>query len=178
MFLNTKVQNRGEQKYYDFIKIESERVNLGMIVWISMLAAAIITAFGNMKVSLILGVIGIALAFLNRKRQQTLSQKLDGIKDKKEFFLQLSADDLLEMKEFPLIITRQYVLCKTDDIHIYDIEAMEKVEVGIQKETQRKTLFLTEPDGTRHEVISCVEQSEEEKLFGEVVKVLELEFSK
>ena len=41
------IQTAGEQKYYDFIEERARSLRTGMIIWISLLAAALIAVFNS-----------------------------------------------------------------------------------------------------------------------------------
>ena len=41
------IQTAGEQKYYDFIEERARSLRTGMIIWISLLAAALIAIFNS-----------------------------------------------------------------------------------------------------------------------------------
>lgn len=165
------IQTAGEQKYYDFIEERTKKLRTGMIVWGSLLAVAFIGMFSDARLSLILAAVGLALAILNLKSQQALKGKLDAIEDKEEFFRQLTDTDLIELKDERLIILKDYVLCMKEDVFIYSFSEMEKVEVGLQGRVG-KTLFLTDRQGTRHEIMSCVKDDGKQKEFDRVYDVL------
>ena len=54
------------------------------------------------------------------------------MKDKEEFYRQLAAPDVLELKEEQLLIAKDYVVTVDTDVEIYDLNQMEKLEVGKQ----------------------------------------------
>ena len=161
------VETAGQQKYADLAEKRIKSLQTGMIVWISLLCVALICSFNNIKLAAILGIVGVAYAVLNTKSRKEFKNKLNGIKDKEEFFRQLVARDALELKDEQLIIAKDYVVTVDSDIHIYDLNQMEKVEVGKQGDV-KKTLFLTEPDGTRHAVISATKGDGRQKEFDQV----------
>lgn len=147
-----KVQTAGEQKYQDFIRERESRIRTGMIIWESMICIALICGFSDIRVTLILGVLGVGLAIVILKAQRDLRGKLDGIEDKEEFYRQLTAPDILEIAAPHLLAARDYVLVYRNDVYVYRLKDMEKLEVGIQGNS--KTLFLTDKNGSRHELIS------------------------
>lgn len=149
------IQTKGQQKYYDFIEERVKKLRTGMIVWGSLLAVALIGMFSDMRLALILAVVGVALAVLNLKSQQALKEKLDVVEDKEEFFRQLTDSESVELKEEQIIITKDYVLLGKDKVNIYLLSEMEKVEVGLQGK-MGKALFLTDRQGKRHEILTCV----------------------
>lgn len=157
------VQTAGEQKYADFIQEKSKSTRMGMIIWISLLAVAFIASLSNIKVGILLGIVGAALGVLNVKSQKSLRKKLDGIEDKEEFFNQLIAEDAVELPQYRLLIAQDYVLKFKGDVFIYKIADMDKVEVGIQKEghNPQKVLFLTGKDGVRHEIAACGKEKDD-----------------
>ena len=167
-------QTAGEQKYSDFIKERTNSVRMGMIIWASLLAVAFIASFSNIKVGILLGIVGAALAVLNVRSQNVLKSKLDGVEDKQEFFNQLAVPDVLELKEYQLLIAKDYVLKIKGDVFVYKISDMEKVEVGIQKEGRisRKVLFLTDQKGLRHEIAVCERGGDASEGFDQAYQLL------
>ncbi len=149
------IQTAGEQKYYDFIEAQVKRIRTGMIVWGSLLAVALIGMFSDVLLGSLLAVAGAALAVLNLKSWRDLKEKLDVAEDKEEFFRQLVDPESFELKEEHIIITKDYVLLGKDKVSIYPLSTMEKVEVGLQGK-EGKVLFLTDRQGQRHEILSCV----------------------
>ena len=70
---------------------------------------------------------------LNTKDKKRNSiERLDRVKDKEEFYRQLAAPDVLELKEEQLLIAKDYVVTVDTDVEIYDLNQMEKLEVGKQ----------------------------------------------
>ena len=112
------IQTAGEQKYYNYIEAQVKKLRTGMIVWGSLLAVALIGMFSDMRLALILAVVGVALAVLNLKSQQALKEKLDVVEDKEEFFRQLTDSESVELKEEQIIITKDYVLLGKDKVNI------------------------------------------------------------
>lgn len=147
-----KIQTAGEQKYQDFISERSTRIRTGMIIWESLICIALICGFSDVRIMLILGVLGAGLAIVILKAQRDLRGKLDGIEDKEEFYRQLTAPDILEIETPHLLVARDYLLVCRDDICVYSLKDMDKLEVGIR--TDGKTLFLTDKNEKRHELIS------------------------
>lgn len=164
------IQTAGEQKYYDFIGERVKKLRTGMIVWGSLLAVAFIGMFSDARLAIILAVAGIALAVRNVRSQQALGSKLDAVEDQEEFFRQLEDPGLVELKDARLIIMKDYVLLMKDDVMIYPLSEMEKVEVGVQGK-QGKTLFLTDRQGTRHEIMSCAEADGKQEESGQIYRV-------
>ena len=56
------IQTAGEQKYYDFIEERARSLRTGMIIWISLLAAALIAVFNSPVIGAVLAVAGVLLA--------------------------------------------------------------------------------------------------------------------
>ncbi|MGF0032715.1 hypothetical protein ACQRBN_07070 [Bariatricus sp. SGI.154] len=161
------IQTAGQQKYYDFIQERAKKLQTGMIVWASLLAVAFICLFSNIMLALILAVAGAFLAVTNMKSQKELKSKLDGIRDQEEFFHQLADPNLTEIPDYHLMIAKDYVLVEQSDVYVYQLEDMEKVEVGLQGNV-KKTLFLTDKQGVRHEIVSCVKDDGMQKKFDQV----------
>ncbi|MCI9422743.1 MAG: hypothetical protein HFG81_08515 [Dorea sp.] len=167
------IQTKGQQKYYDFIEERVKKLRTGMIVWGSLLAVALIGMFSDVLLAIILAAVGAALAILNLKSQKALNEKLNVVEDREEFFRQLASSDLLEFKAARLIIMKDYLLQMKEDVFIYPFSEMEKVEVGIQGKVG-KTLFLTDRQGARHEIMSCMKddgkQEEFDKVYGALIE--------
>ena len=138
-----QIQTAGQQRYYDFISDRAKKVRTGMIVWASLLSLALISLFNNIVIAIILAVLGAALAASNVKSQKELKGKLDGVRDKEDFFNQLADTDTLSVQEGRILVTKDYVLTYRTDVFIYYIPDMEKVEVGL-KGDEKKFLYLTE----------------------------------
>ena len=166
-----QIQTAGEQKYYDFISDRVKQARTGMIVWASLLSLALISLFNNIVIALILALAGASLAVVNVRSQQQLKEKLDHIADKEEFFCQLGAPDVLTAPDGHVLVTKDYVLTGKGDISIYYIPDMEKVEVGLKGHT-KKSLFLTDRQGIRHEIMTCAQNTGASKEFDAVYQTL------
>ena len=88
---------------------------------------------------------------LNVRNQRALRAKLSGIGDRADFFNQLIAPDTVEVPAFRLLVAREYVLSFRNDVFIYRLGDMDKVEVGLGRGGE-KALFLTDRSGERHEI--------------------------
>ena len=104
------IQTAGEQKYYDFIEERARKLRTGMIVWISLLAAALIASFNSLLIGGLLALAGIFLGVLNIRNQKALKDKLSVVEDRADFFNQLIAPETVEIPSFRLLVTRDYVL--------------------------------------------------------------------
>lgn len=158
-----EIQTAGQQKYYDFIEERAKSLRLGMIIWISLLAAALLAILAGGMLGYILAILGIALGALNIRSQKALRSKLDKITDREDFFNQLIESGTVEIPDYRLIITRDYVLLYRNEVFIYLLKDMDKVEVGIrqQGEYRQKTLFLTDRAGGRNEIAVCGRREQE-----------------
>lgn len=158
-----EIQTAGQQKYYDFIEERAKSLRLGMIIWISLLAAALLAILAGGMLGYILAILGAALGVLNIRSQMALRSKLDRIPDKADFFRQLAEADTVEIPDYRLMITRDYVLQYRNEIWIYLLKEMDKVEVGIrqQGDYRQKTLFLTDSKGRRNEIAVCGRREQE-----------------
>lgn len=161
-----KIQTAGQQKYYDFIEERAKSLRLGMIIWLSLLAVALLAILAGGKMGYVLAALGAALGVLNIRSQKALKGKLDILADRDDFFQQLTESDTVEIPEYRLIITRDYVLQYRNEVFVFRIKDMEKVEVGIRQQGkyQQKTLFLTDRAGKRNEMAVC-SRKEQEKMF-------------
>ena len=126
------IETAGQQKYADLTAKRIKSLQTGMIVWISLLCLALICSFDNIMLAAIIGCVGLVLAVLNTKARKEFNRKLDRVKDKEEFYRQLAAPDVLELKEEQLLIAKDYVVTVDTDVEIYDLNQMEKLEVGKQ----------------------------------------------
>ena len=107
----------------------------------------------------------------NTKARKEFNRKQDRVKDKEEFYRQLAAPDVLELKEEQLLVAKDYVVVVDTDVEIYDLNQMEKLEVGKQG-TIKKTLFLTEPGGKRHAILSTTKGDGRQRAFDQVYERL------
>ncbi len=160
-----EIQTAGQQKYYDFISERAKSLRLGMIIWISLLAAALLAIFAGGVLGYILAMLGAALGVLNIRSQRMLKGRLDGI-NKEDFFNQLTETDTVEIPDYRLMVTRDYVLLNRGEILIFPLKKMSKTEVGIRQQGsgRQKTLFLTDGAGNRHEIAVC-NHVEQERAF-------------
>ena len=122
-------------------------------------------------IAVILALVGAALAVSNMKSQKELKGKLDAISDKEEFFRQLTSPDVQTAQDGHVLVAKDYVLTYKTDVHIYCILDMEKVEVGIQG-NMKKYLFLTDSQGRRHEIMSCMRTAEDSAEFDKIYAAL------
>ena len=166
-----QIQTAGQQRYYDFIEDRAKKVRTGMIVWSSLLCLALISLFHNIVIAVILALVGAALAVSNMKSQKELKGKLDAISDKEEFFRQLTSPDVQTAQDGHVLVAKDYVLTYKNDVHIYCILEKEKVEVGIQG-NMKKYLFLTDSQGRRHEIMSCMRTAEDSAEFDKIYAAL------
>ena len=113
------IQTAGEQKYYDLIEEKAKKMRTAMIIWISFLALALISVFSNILLGAVFGALGVFLAVRNRKEQKEMDKELERAGDKTEFFNQLIAPDALEVPDFQLIVTRDYIVqCTREKLYI------------------------------------------------------------
>lgn len=169
------IETAGQQKYADLTAKRIKSLQTGMIVWISLLCLALICSFDDIMLAAIIGCVGLVLAVLNTKARKEFNRKLDRVKDKEEFYRQLAAPDVLELKEEQLLIAKDYVVTVDTDVEIYDLNQMEKLEVGKQGNI-KKTLFLTEPNGKRHAILSTTKGDGRQRAFDQVYERLHKRF--
>ncbi len=158
-----EIQTAGQQKYYDLIEEQAKSLRLGMIIWLSLLAVALLAIFSGGILGYILAILGAALGALNIRSQKALWSKLKGIADKEDFFNQLIDGETVEIPDYRLMITREYVVLYRSEIRIYPLKEMDKVEVGIRQQGnyRQKTLFLTDHTGKRNEIAVCSQSGQE-----------------
>ena len=146
------IETAGQQKYADLTAKRIKSLQTGMIIWISLFCLALICS---------------VYAVVNTKGRKAFNSKLDKIEDKNEFYRQIVAPDVLELKEEQLLVAKDYVIVVDADVWIYDLHHMEKVEVGKQGNV-KKTLFLTEPNGKRHAILSTTKGDGRQEAFDQV----------
>ena len=156
------IETVGQQKYADLTAKRIKSLQTGMIIWISLFCLALICSFSNNLLAIIVGIVAVVYAVVNTKGRKAFNSKLDKIEDKNEFYRQIVAPDVLELKEEQLLVAKDYVIVVDADVWIYDLHHMEKVEVGKQGNV-KKTLFLTEPNGKRHAILSTIRGMEDRK---------------
>ena len=166
-----EIENAGQQKYAEFVSERAKKLQTGMIVWGSLLCLALICLFSNVVMAAVFAAMGIFLAVTNIKAQKQFKEKLSNVDDQEEFFRQLAARDALELPDEHIIVARDYVLVFRTDIFIYQLNDMEKIEVGKQADV-KKVLFLTDKNGKRHEIISCTKGDGRQEDFDKVYGVL------
>ena len=147
------IETAGQQKYADLTAKRIKSLQTGMIIWISLFCLALICSFSNNLLAIIVGIVAVVYAVVNTKGRKAFNSKLDKIEDKNEFYRQIVAKD--------------YVIVVDADVWIYDLHHMEKVEVGKQGNV-KKTLFLTEPNGKRHAILSTTKGDGRQEAFDQV----------
>lgn len=154
------IQTAGEQKYYDFIEPRAKSVRTGMIIWISFFALALVAAFSDIILGLCFVLLGAIMAACNLKAQKELKGKLDGIEDKADFYNQLIAPDVIEIREYGLLIARDYVLQRQKkDVKIYALRNIARVETDSEGGRGR-TLYLIGFDGGRQALATAGSRSD------------------
>ena len=161
------IETAGQQKYADLTAKRIKSLQTGMIVWISLLCLALICSFSNIILAAVIGAAGVIYAVVNTKERKAYNSKLDKIQDKDEFFRQLAAPDVLELKKEQILIAKDYIVTAGNDIHIYDLNHMDKVEVRKQSGA-KKTIYLTEPNGKSHAILSTAKGDRRQKAFNQV----------
>ena len=148
------IETVGQQKYADLTAKRIKSLQTGMIIWISLFCLALICSFSNNLLAIIVGIVAVVYAVVNTK-------------GRKAFNRQIVAPDVLELKEEQLLVAKDYVIVVDADVWIYDLHHMEKVEVGKQGNV-KKTLFLTEPNGKRHAILSTTKGDGRQEAFDQV----------
>ena len=116
-----EIRTAGQQKYYDFIEERAKSLRLGMIIWISLLAAALLAILAGGMLGYILAVLGAALGVLTIRSQKALRNKLDRIADREDFFNQLIEAETVEIPDYRLIITWEYALLYRPEVFVYPL---------------------------------------------------------
>ena len=153
--MNMAIETAGQQKYADLTTKRIKSLQTGMIIWISLFCLALICSFSNNLLAIIVGIVAVVYAVVNTKGRKAFNSKLDKIEDKNE------------LKEEQLLVAKDYVIVVDADVWIYDLHHMEKVEVGKQGNV-KKTLFLTEPNGKRHAILSTTKGDGRQEAFDQV----------
>lgn len=146
------IETPGQQKYADLTAKRVKSLQTGMIVWISLLCLALISSFSNIILAAIIGIIAVIYAVINTKARKAFNSKLDNIRDKDEFYRELTAPDALELKKEQVLIARDYVIAVDKDVQIYDLDHIKKVE--LKQQGGKKTLILIDDKGRLHTIIS------------------------
>ena len=149
------IETAGQQKYADLTAKRIKSLQTGMIIWISLFCLALICSFSNNLLAIIVGIVAVVYAVVNTKGRKAFNSKLDKIEDKNEFYRQIVAPDVLELKEEQLLVAKDYVIVVDADVWIYDLHHME-------------TLFLTEPNGKRHAILSTTKGDGRQEAFDQV----------
>ena len=125
--MNMAIETAGQQKYADLTAKRIKSLQTGMIIWISLFCLALICSFSNNLLANIVGIVAVVYAVVNTKGRKAFNSKLDKIEDKNEFYRQIVAPDVLELKEEQLLVAKDYVIVVDADVWIYDLHHMEKV---------------------------------------------------
>lgn len=161
------MRTAGQQRYYEFIQERIKRFQTGRVVWVSLLAVAFIAAFSDIKIAAFLALAGIVMAVVNTNAKKTMDQSLAAVEDQESFFLQLTAPDVKEYSDCHVLVSKDYVLVDQATLWILRFRDMEKIEVGKHGDV-KKTLFLTDRDGNRHEIVSCTKGDGMQETFDEI----------
>lgn len=161
------IETAGQQKYADLTAKRIKSLQTGMIVWISLLCLALICSFSNIILAAIIGAAGVIYAVMNTKGRKAYNSKLEKIRNKDEFFRQLAAPDVIELKKEQILVAKDYVVTVDNDVHVYDLNCMDKVEVEKQSGA-KKTLYLIESNGKRHAILSMTKGNGRQREFEQV----------
>ncbi len=104
------IETAGQQKYADLTAKRIKSLQTGMTI--------------------IVGIVAVVYAVVNTKGRKAFNSKLDKIEDKNEFYRQIVAPDVLELKEEQLLVAKDYVIVVDADVWIYDLHHMEKSRSG------------------------------------------------
>lgn len=146
------IETAGQQKYADLTAKRVKSLQTGMIVWISLLCLALISSFSNIVLAVIIGIIAVIYAVVNTKARKAFNSKLDHIRDKDEFYRELTAPDVLELKKEQVLIARDYVITVGKDVQIYDLKHIRKAE--LEQQGGKKSLILIDDKGRKHTIVS------------------------
>lgn len=158
------IQTAGEQKYYELIKERAKTLRTCMIMWISLLAVALIAATSNIILGAGIGAAGIFLAVWSIKEQRKLEGKTSHILEKAEFYNQLISPESVEINELSLLITKDYLLAYNKEIQIYlrsELKKVQIVETVLETQTYQ-SLRVTDQSGSQQEIAIC-EQNHSQK---------------
>ena len=97
--MNMAIETVGQQKYADLTAKRIKSLQTGMIIWISLFCLALICSFSNNLLAIIVGIVAVVYAVVNTKGRKAFNSKLDKIEDKNEFYRQIVAPDVLELKK-------------------------------------------------------------------------------
>lgn len=141
----------GRQIFERFTKREREDLTQGR--WIAgtmlVMGAAIVWKFPPIG-GLFLAA-GTLVLITNQAARRAARKELGKIPDMEQFCEQLASPDSREYEDFGLVVTRDYVVKEGRRVEIYRFDEMEKFEVGLAGGKLKK-LFLTDPQGKRHEI--------------------------
>lgn len=112
------IETVGQQKYADLTAKRIKSLQTGMIIWISLFCLALICSFSNNLLAIIVGIVAVVYAVVNTKGRKAFNSKLDKIEDKNEFYRQIVAPDVLELKEEQLLVAKDYVIVVDADVWI------------------------------------------------------------
>ena len=143
----------GQQRFYDLIEEKAKNMRNVSIVWVSLLAAAGISFLSGsshgMVVAVVLGLLGIGLAYTNLSSRKEINQALTKAGADEVFYNQLIAPDTEEFENMPLLVTRDYVVAADERVVILKMEEISSVKA------HKGSLFIVGKDGQTMEVLQA-----------------------
>ena len=143
----------GQQRFYDLIEEKAKHLRNVSIVWVSLLAAAGISALSGsthgIVVAVVLGLFGLGLAYTNLTSRKEISTALTKAGADEAFYNQLIAPDTEEFENMPLLVTHDYVVAADERVLIMKMEEIADVKA------QRGSLFIVGKDNEAIEVLKA-----------------------
>ena len=152
---------------YDKLKNKYERqYKLSMLVGCTLIVVGGIVIGTQIITSILLGLMGISLLATARRNHVKNLGEIEKI-ESKDAFNNSMANSLMDMPEFSLYVSDKYVISELKGLKVYVLKDMKKFEVGIAGD-KKKSLFLTDKYGMRHEIAGTVKGDKRQKSFDQV----------
>lgn len=150
----------------NFEKLKSKydkRYKLGLLIGIVLIVVGVATIKMRILTSVLEIVMGISMIAMARKNNENIKQEIAKVTDPQDFDKSME-HSLYEMMEFSLYISDKYVVSELRGLNVFVLKDMKKFEVGIAGD-KKKTLFLTDKSGVRHEIASTVKGDKRQDSF-------------
>lgn len=136
---------------------------LNLLIGTTLLVVGVITITNKVFIAVCLILMGILLAVMAKKNNIRNNAETNKITSIEEFNKSMKKS-LLDMPEFSLYISDKYVVSELRGLKVFVLKEMKKFEVGIAGD-KKKSLFLTDKNGIRHEIAFTVKGDKRQKSF-------------
>ena len=136
---------KGKEIFRKIVEEKKNKLILSLTIWICLLFVAVLIGFTDLRITLILALLGVLLGVTNIKDWLQYKKTMKNINSLEKLYVQLEEMDIEQFKEWKLIITDEYVISAYENIQIYPFTNIEDVEMGIQDGGLKpnKNIFVT-----------------------------------